>query len=115
MDGPWEEVLVLGSSGGKLCEEDTLGGQYWCCEEPRAAHHQDKGQTSSYFLSASSAMSLAWASCASRMATRSSSMLFLFSRAFLILIQGVKMLGKVGCVGWVPGAEIEQRAELFGI
>ena len=41
--------------------------------------------TSSYFLSVSSAIRFASANCASRMATRSSSILVLFSRAFRIL------------------------------
>uniref|UniRef100_A0AAG5CPU9 Uncharacterized protein n=1 Tax=Anopheles atroparvus TaxID=41427 RepID=A0AAG5CPU9_ANOAO len=43
------------------------------------------GCTSSYFLSASSAISLAWDSCASSIATLSSSMFVRFSRAFRIL------------------------------
>lgn len=42
--------------------------------------------TSSYFLSDSSAMSFAWESWASRIATRSSSMLVLFSSALRILV-----------------------------
>lgn len=41
--------------------------------------------TSSYFLSASSAISFACANCVSRMPTLSSSMLVRFSRAFRIL------------------------------
>lgn len=45
--------------------------------------------TSSYFLSASSAISLAWASCASSMPTLSSSMFVRFSSAFRILKNGV--------------------------
>ena len=45
--------------------------------------------TSSYFLSASSAISLAWASCASSMPTLSSSMFVRFSSAFRILQNGV--------------------------
>uniref|UniRef100_T1E2V1 Putative secreted mucin n=1 Tax=Psorophora albipes TaxID=869069 RepID=T1E2V1_9DIPT len=40
--------------------------------------------TSSYFLSASSAISLAWDSCASSIATLSSSIFVRFSRAFRI-------------------------------
>lgn len=49
------------------------------------AWHLEPRVTSSYFLSASSAICLAWANCVSNRADLSSSMLALFSRALRIL------------------------------
>lgn len=80
------------AAAGYLWKRTILTGPNLALNELGEAVHltvfrrlEPKAQTSSYFLSASSAMSLAWDNCASSIATLSSSMFVRFSRAFLIL------------------------------